>query len=123
MKRSILIVDDIPANLQLLSELLKTRGYKVRPVPNGRLALKAAENNPPDLILLDIMMPEMDGLQVLERLRQNEATKHIPVIMFTAKVSRTDIDKALKFGACDYITKPLVPDEFFDKIEKHISGE
>ena len=69
---NIIVVDDTPANLQLLTGMLKKQGYKVRPVPSGKLALQAAKNDPPDLILLDIMMPEMDGYELCERLKADE---------------------------------------------------
>ena len=79
-KANILVADDTPANLQLLSEMLKGQGYKVRPVPNGRLALQAAQHQTPDLILLDINMPEMTGYEVCEQLKQNAVLREIPVI-------------------------------------------
>jgi len=81
---SILIVDDTAANLQVLAGMLKDRGYRVRPVPSGKLALQAAGRDPPDLILLDINMPEMSGYEVCRRLRADEATRLLPVIMVTA---------------------------------------
>ncbi|MBF0245727.1 MAG: response regulator, partial [Planctomycetes bacterium] len=76
---NILIVDDTPANLKVLSDMLKDFNFKVRPVPSGKLALHAAEKEPPDLIILDIMMPEMDGYEVCRRLKENEKLKEIPV--------------------------------------------
>ena len=81
---NVIVVDDTPANLQLLTGMLKERGYKVRPVPSGKLALQAAKNDPPDLILLDIMMPEMDGYEVCERLKADEKLREISVIFISA---------------------------------------
>ena len=77
---SILVVDDTLPNLELLSDMLKERGYRVRPVPSGDLALQAAHSNPPDLILLDIHMPEMDGYEVCKHLKADEKLKDIPVL-------------------------------------------
>ena len=81
---SILVVDDTPANLQVLAGMLKDRGYKVRPVPSGKLALLAAGRDPPDLILLDINMPEMNGYEVCEHLKADDRLKGIPVIFISA---------------------------------------
>src|SRR5512133_6215 len=77
---NILIVDDVPANLKILGDILKLDGYKVRPVPSGKLALQVVEKEKPDLILLDIMMPEMDGFEVCRRLKENEGFNDIPII-------------------------------------------
>ena len=81
---NILVVDDTPANLRLLAGILNSQGYKVRPVPSGELALSAATGMPPDLILLDIMMPEMNGYQVCEKIKADERTRNIPVIFISA---------------------------------------
>jgi CheY-like chemotaxis protein len=78
---NILVVDDVPANLILLTGMLKEKGYRVRPVPNGKMALKAVEHEPPDLILLDINMPEMDGFEVCRRLKQDTRFRDIPIII------------------------------------------
>src|SRR5437588_8623008 len=81
---SILVVDDVSANLQVLTGMLKARGYKVRPVPGGRLALLAARKDPPDLILLDINMPEMNGYEVCRQLKADEVLRGVPVIFISA---------------------------------------
>src|SRR3984893_15773709 len=81
---NILVVDDVSANLQVLTGMLKDRGYKARPVPNGKLALLAARKDPPDLILLDINMPEMNGYEVCQHLKADEGLKGIPVIFISA---------------------------------------
>ena len=106
---TILIVDDTPENLSVLGELLQT-SYRVRAANSGRRALQIAHGKPaPDLILLDVMMPEMDGFDVLAELRSNPATKHIPVIFVTAMDGTEDEEHGLDCGAVDYITKPIRP--------------
>jgi putative two-component system response regulator len=106
---TILIVDDTPENLSVLGELLQTN-YRVRAANSGRRALQIAHGKPaPDLILLDVMMPEMDGYEVLAQLRADPATHHIPVIFVTAMDSTEDEEHGLTCGAVDYITKPIRP--------------
>ena len=92
---SILAVDDTPANLQVLAGILKERGYRVRPVPSGKLALLAAQRDPPDLILLDINMPEMNGYEVCEHLKADETLRGIPVIFISALTEQLDKVKPL----------------------------
>ncbi|MBF0233983.1 MAG: response regulator, partial [Desulfamplus sp.] len=99
---NILIVDDTPANLKVLSDILKSQGFKVRPVPNGKLALQTAEKEPPDLILLDIMMPEMDGFEVCRHFKENPKLKDIPIIFISALNETNIIVKALASGGVDY---------------------
>src|SRR3954471_12640593 len=94
----ILVVDDTPANLQVLAGMLKDRGYKVRPVPGGKLALLAARRDPPDLILLDINMPEMNGYEVCEHLKADDTLKGIPVIFISALTEELDKVKAFATG-------------------------
>jgi two-component system sensor histidine kinase/response regulator len=120
-KGSILVVDDTPANLKLLAELLKTRGYSVRPVPNGRLALSGAQAIPPDLILLDVRMPEMDGYEVCRQLKSNEATSAIPVIFISAMSDTTDKLKGFSVGGVDFITKPFHEREVLARVETHLA--
>lgn len=117
---SILIVDDTPANLNLLCEIIKEQGYKVRPVPNGALALRAAAACPPDLVLLDINMPGMDGFEVCERLKVDPLLKDIPVIFISAL---TDIEakvKGFSVGGVDYITKPFQFEEVRARVATHL---
>lgn len=116
----ILVVDDTQANLQLLSGMLKERGYKVRPVPTGALALQAAKSSPPDLILLDINMPELDGYEVCAQLKRDERTRDVPVIFISA-LNET-IDKVLAFGmgGVDYITKPFQFEEVDARVAAHL---
>jgi two-component system sensor histidine kinase/response regulator len=116
----ILIVDDTPANLRLLSTILKDRGYKVRVAPNGPLALAAAQNSPPELILLDITMPELDGFEVCRRLKQDPILAPIPVIFLSALSSTEDKVTAFGAGGVDYITKPFQQDEVCARVETHL---
>lgn len=105
--RSVLIVDDVPVNIQVLAEALREE-YRVRIAANGPNALAiAASDDPPDVILLDVMMPEMDGYEVCRRLKNDPETKDIPVIFVTAKSSSEDEVLGLNIGAVDYITKPF----------------
>jgi len=117
---SILIVDDVPANLNLLTGILKQRGYKVRPAPCGSLALDAARHSPPDLILLDIHMPEMDGFEVCRRLKAEEALKEIPVIFISALTETRDKIHAFDAGGVDYITKPFQVEEVLARVRTHL---
>ncbi|KAF0163599.1 MAG: putative two-component system response regulator [Rhodocyclaceae bacterium] len=106
---TILIVDDEPTNLFLLTSLLRPQ-YLVRAANSGASALRAAASEPrPDLVLLDVMMPAMDGYAVLERLRENPATRDIPVVFLTALAETEDEERGLQLGAADYITKPIKP--------------
>ena len=117
---NVIVVDDTPANLQLLTGMLKERGYKVRPVPSGKLALQAAKNDPPDLILLDIMMPEMDGYQVCERLKADEKLREIPVIFISALNETMDKVRAFGVGGVDYVTKPFQFEEVNARVSTHL---
>lgn len=117
----ILIVDDIPANLELLAGILKGRGFGVRAAVSGKLALAAARNKPPDLVLLDINMPEMDGYRVCEELKADEKLKDIPVIFISALNETTDKVKAFSLGGVDYITKPFQAEEVLARVETHLA--
>jgi sigma-B regulation protein RsbU (phosphoserine phosphatase) len=116
----ILIVDDTPANLQVLAGMLKDRGYKVRPVPSGKLALVAARRDPPDLILLDINMPEMNGYEVCEHLKADDKLRGVPVIFISALTEQLDKVKAFATGGVDYITKPFQMEELHARVETHL---
>jgi len=117
---NILVVDDTPENLRLLAGILSEKGYQVRPVPNGKLALSAAQKIPPDLVMLDIMMPEMDGYQVCQQLKASEITKDIPVIFISAINDVLDKVKAFAVGGVDFITKPFQVEEVLARIETHL---
>ena len=118
---NILIVDDTPQNLHLLVDILSEHDYKVRPVPNGKLALSAAEISPPDLILLDIMMPGLDGYQVCKQLKSNPKTKDIPVIFVSAVSETVDKVKAFSVGGADYITKPFQMQEVLVRVQNQLA--
>jgi two-component system sensor histidine kinase/response regulator len=116
----IMIVDDNPANLKLLEDMLLQQGYEVRSFPRGRLALTAAARNPPDLILLDINMPEMNGYEVCERLKSTGTLSDIPIIFLSALNETQDKVKAFRSGAVDYISKPFQFEEIQVRVETHL---
>ncbi|BBC23830.1 GGDEF domain-containing response regulator [Pseudanabaena sp. ABRG5-3] len=117
----ILIVDDTPNNLRFLSTTLTEQGYKVRSVTDGLMALTVAQAAKPDLILLDIMMPNIDGYEVCQRLKANEKTNDIPVIFLSALDEVLDKVKAFSVGGVDYITKPFQLEEVLARIQTHLS--
>lgn len=111
----ILVVDDIPENLQLLSHILKEKSYRVRTLPSGKLVMKAIENSKPDLILLDITMPEMSGYEVCQMVK--EKYKDIPIIFISALNDTFDKVKGFNLGGADYITKPFQVEEVYARIK------
>ncbi|MDD2693234.1 MAG: response regulator, partial [Simplicispira sp.] len=118
---TVLVVDDTPDNLVLMAELLKGR-YRVKVAPNGERALKIAQTEPaPDLVLLDIMMPGMDGYEVCRQLKAREATQGIPVIFLTARSDMEDERFGLALGAVDYITKPVSPPIVLARVQTHLA--
>ena len=117
---SILIVDDVAANLQVLTGMLDARGYLTRPVTSGKMALLAAQNDPPDLVLLDITMPGMDGYEVCARMKANEKLKDIPVIFISALHETLDKVKGFSVGGLDYVTKPFQFEEVHARVETHL---
>jgi putative two-component system response regulator len=118
---TVLVVDDTPDNLALMSGLLKDE-YRVKVANSGERALKIAiSDSPPDLILLDIMMPEMDGYEVCTRLKAYPATRRIPVIFLTAMAEVADETKGLSLGAVDYITKPISPPIVLARVRTHLA--
>src|ERR1700730_2276522 len=120
IRNQIMAVDDQPENLRLLEDMLRHRGYVVRSFPRGRLALAAASRNPPDLILLDINMPEMNGYEVCERLKNDEQLAGIPVIFLSALNESEDKVKAFRSGGVDYISKPFQVDEVQARVETQV---
>lgn len=117
---TILLVDDTPDNLRLLSRILSERHYKVRAVTNGQRALETARLDPPDLILLDIRMPGMDGFEVCISLKMDPRTRDIPVIFISALDDVSDKVKAFEVGGVDYITKPFQYEEVVARVETHL---
>lgn len=119
-KGNILIVDDTPDNLRLLSSNLSDRGYKVRCAIDGAMALMGAQAAPPDIIMLDIKMPQMDGYEVCQRLKADDRTREIPVIFISALDEVFDKVKAFTSGGVDYIQKPFHIEEVFARIENQL---
>lgn len=120
-KPTILVVDDTPANLELMNELL-TDSYQLKIANSGPRALTLASSGVvPDLILLDIMMPEMDGYEVCRQLKSNPATRDIPVVFLTAKIGVEDEEKGLTIGAVDYLSKPISPPILLARIKIHLA--
>lgn len=120
-KKSILIVDDVADNLTVLSELLIAEGYLVRPVTSGAMALKTISNAIPDLILLDIKMPEMDGFQVCRRIKADDKLKEIPIIFISAYGEEAEKIKAFEAGGVDYIIKPFHSGEVYARVKTHLA--
>jgi putative two-component system response regulator len=118
---TIFVVDDTPANLALLSGMLQERGYRVRVFPRGRLALAAASKEPPELILLDINMPEMDGYDVCRHLKADAALRDIPVLFISALSDTQDKVTAFAVGGVDYVTKPFQFEEVEARVRTHLA--
>jgi signal transduction histidine kinase len=118
-KGSLLVVDDTPANIDVLVGLLSPQ-YRIRVAMNGKIALSLCAKEIPDLILLDIMMPEMDGYEVCQRLKEMEETKNVPIIFITAKGETEDETKGLALGAVDYISKPITPAIVLARVKTHL---
>jgi two-component system, sensor histidine kinase and response regulator len=117
---NILIVDDLPGNLKVLADILLNEGYRILQVSNGVRALRIAESEKPDLILLDILMPEMDGFEVCRRLKQNALLKEIPVIFISALNDIKNIIQAFTAGGVDYINKPFQKEEVKARVKTHL---
>lgn len=117
----ILVVDDMPVNLRLLSHMLAERGHKVRTVTNGARALEVVQMNPPDLILLDIVMPEMSGYEVCQHLKADEQSRNIPILFISALDETKDKVNAFTVGGVDYITKPFQVEEVLARVETHLA--
>ncbi|WP_404786803.1 PAS domain S-box protein [Altericista sp. CCNU0014] len=118
---NILIIDDVPENLIFLNKMLSAQGYKIRSAPSGHLAIQSVLAKLPDLILLDILMPEMDGYEVCQYLKANERSRNIPIIFVSALSETLDKVKAFSSGGSDYLTKPIEPLEAIARIEHQLS--
>ncbi len=119
-KLLVLAVDDKPQNLQFLGKVLSDSGYEVGLAQNGQEALNFVKKSEPDLILMDIMMPGMDGYEVCEQLKNDFSARHIPVIFLTAKTDTEDIVKGFDVGGVDYVTKPFNSAELLARIKTHL---
>ena len=115
----ILIVDDIPINIQMAMNILKDEGYKMYYAKSGEMALILIDENDFDLILLDIMMPEMNGFEVCLKLKSNDKTKNIPIIFLSGKDSSADIENAYEVGGVDYVVKPFITIELITKVKSY----
>ncbi len=119
-KTRVLVVDDITKNLQVVGTMLRNAGYEVMPTTSGAQALERVRAQLPDLILLDLMMPEMDGLEVCRRLKADTATRQIPVIFLTASNEMEHLVSGFEVGAVDYVTKPFNPPELLARVQTHV---
>lgn len=119
-KSLILVVDDITKNLQVVGSVLRNQGYEVMPAASGEAALKSVRSRLPDLILLDLMMPVMDGLDVCRRLKADPATAQIPVVFLTASNEMEHLVQGFEVGAVDYVTKPFNPPELLARVRTHL---
>jgi two-component system sensor histidine kinase/response regulator len=120
IKQNILIVDDNLKNLQVAAKVLKDNGYSISLAQDGPSAIKMVEEEAPDLILMDVMMPEMDGMEASRQIRRNKDLKDIPIIFLTARNQTEDIVEGFKAGGVDYITKPFNKDELLIRIKNHL---
>lgn len=121
MNERILVVDDTPANIQMLAAILKGKGYQLSIATNGKQALEVLERVRPDLILLDVMMPELDGFETCKRIKASEAWRDIPIIFLTAKTETSDIVNGFEIGAVDYVAKPFNAHELLARVNTHLT--
>ena len=119
-RQKVLIVDDVTKNIQLVANFLKQSGYEINYALSGKAAIRHVKKDHFDLILLDVMMPEMDGFEVCEKLKENARTKDIPVIFLTAKTDIESVTKAFEIGGIDYITKPFNKAELLARVKTHL---
>jgi len=119
---TILIIDDEAIQRRALSAMLKLEGYRILEAFSGQYALGLLEKELPDLILLDLRMPEMDGYDVFNHLKSQERTRNIPILVVSAMASQWDIDRAAKSGLVRFVTKPFHPDDLFTRVEEALSA-
>ena len=122
LQEQILIVDDLPENIRLLSSLLSEQGYCVNSATDGKMALSLIQQERPDLILLDIMIPQIDGYQVCRYLKSENTTRHIPIIFLSGLDSEFDKIEAFKVGGSDYITKPFFVEEVVLRVKAQLAN-
>jgi len=116
----VLIVDDVPKNIQMAMNILKNEGHKMFYAKNGMMALELVKEHDFDLILLDIMMPEMNGFEVCEVLKKDEKNKNIPIVFLSGKDSTSDIEQAYEVGGIDYVVKPFITIELLTKANTYV---
>jgi DNA-binding response OmpR family regulator len=112
----VLVVDDDPVILELLRINFEIEGYEVLPATDGEQGLAKARDEEPDVVLCDIMMPRLDGIELVTRLRGDPRTAHLPVVLLSAKAQKVEVDRGLSVGADDYVTKPFDPLELLDRV-------
>lgn len=122
-QRTILVADDEPFILMSLEFLLLKAGFRVRTACNGKEVLQSMADEAPDLLLLDVMMPELDGFSACQQIRSNPAWSDLPVIMLTAKSREVDRQKGMALGATDYVVKPFSTRELVEKVRGHLDGK
>jgi DNA-binding response OmpR family regulator len=118
MTKKILVVEDDPATLRLVDYSLKQEGYQVITASNGLDGIRKAIGESPDLLILDVMLPGMDGFEICYRLKSDPSTAKLPILMFSAKAQEIDKDTGIRVGADDYLTKPIAPSEIVSHVEK-----
>lgn len=118
---SVLIVDDVPLNVLLIKKMLTQYTFEIRTANNGQVALDAIAQKKPDLLLLDLLMPVLDGFGVIEKLRANDEYKNIPIIVLSALNSEEDITKAFRLGANDFINKPVIMEKLIASVTQQIN--
>ena len=121
MSARILIVDDTPANIQMLMAILKPQGYQLSVATNGRQALEVIEKVGPDLILMDVMMPDVDGYEACQQIKASARWRDLPVIFLTAKTDTADIVRGFDVGAVDYVGKPFNGHELLARVSTHLA--
>jgi two-component system, cell cycle response regulator DivK len=123
MKRKVLIIEDNEQNMYMLTYLLKSESYEVLQAYSGTMGINAAKDSKPDIILLDIQLPEMDGYTVAVKIKENEELKDIPIIAVTSYAMPGDREKAIESGAIGYIEKPINPDTFISQMESFLQND
>lgn len=120
MAKKVLIIEDYPATSEMMANILRTEGIDVLTAADGTSGLEKAKQNKPDLILLDIMMPEMSGFEVCEKLKEDETTAKIPIIIVSVRAAEDNIKKGKSLGAIEYIPKPFDPFKLIEMVKKNL---
>lgn len=118
MEKKILVIEDDPATSRLVDYSLRHEGYQVITCSNGLEGIRKARSESPDLVILDVMLPGLDGFEICHRLKTEPATVHLPILMFSAKAQEIDKETGIRVGADDYLTKPAAPAEIVSRVEK-----